>query len=159
MPGGDEEPGIDELARPQMKLFIGEGSFEANSASSGVDLIIDDSECAFVEQGAIVAIDCEDSEFMAGVQLLLNLPQILLGQGEIDGDRTELCDDDEAVGIAGGVNDVALIDEADARATIEGGDDFCIRKLDPGAVNGGLIGLDGGCELIDGRFLGIVILL
>ena len=80
-----------------MKFFVGESRFEANGAGGGVNLVINDGQFALVERGAIVTIDRDDRQLMAGAKLLLDLPQILFWQGEDDRDRPQLCDYYESV--------------------------------------------------------------
>jgi len=66
--------------------------------------------------------------------------------GEEDGDRAQLGDHDDAVGV-GAVHDVALVDLTDAGASIERGNNRGIAQLGARHVDGRLILLDLSLEL------------
>ncbi len=152
--GGEEEADVDELAGPEVLFFVGEGGFEFDGGGGGVYLVVNDGKLAFAQGGFVVAVDGQDFDFALG-HFGEDFGGLLFGQGEDDGDGAELGDDDEAVGIAG-VNDVALVHEADAGASVNRCGDGGVVQLHLGAVHGGLVGFDGGGELVHEGFLGVV---
>src|ERR1700742_432771 len=89
---------------------------------------------------------------------MCHLPQLILRQREDHGDRLQLRDDDEAAGI-GGVYDVALVDEPDARASGQWRADRGVVELDLRRVDIGLVGRDRGLQLPHQRALRVDLLL
>jgi hypothetical protein len=74
--------------------------------------------------------------------------QRIFGRREDGRNRLDLRQDHEP-GLVGGVDDVALIDQAHAGATGNRRGDRRVAELDPGVVDRGLVGLDVGLELGD----------
>ena len=106
---GQQQAGVDELARPEPQIGVGKRRFEFELTGGGINLIVNHGEFAFAHDIRIALTEGQDSE--AGVRplaLLLDRAQGLFREQEDDGDRLELGDDHDARQIAG-ANDVALV--------------------------------------------------
>ena len=82
---------------------------------------------------------------------------MLLRQVEEDGDRSQLGENDDPRCI-GGLDDIAFIDQANARAPGDGCDHVGVGEDGPRIVDGGLVELELGFELGDHRFLRVELL-
>ena len=71
MPRVDEQPCVDELARPQLARLVGKIGLELDRAGGLQDLVVDEAEHALIEQRRIVLIVGEDRERRLGRLLLL----------------------------------------------------------------------------------------
>ena len=83
---------------------------------------------------------------------------MLLRQVENHGDRLNLRDGDKA-GLVGGAQQIALIDQPQARAAVNGGADGGVIENGLGIVDGRLIGIDLRDQLGDNRALRVGLLL
>ena len=83
--------------------------------------------------------------------------QQILRQGKDDRDRLKLGDDDKRPCV-GGMDDIALVDTANAGTAIDWRGDIGIAELHPRILNRGLIGLDGRDERVHGGGLGVRLL-
>ena len=105
--------------------------------------------------GAVVGFD---DELLAALHRSLHLRELILRQGEDDGDGMDLGDDDEA-GRVRGMDDVAGVDEAQTDDTIDGRINFGVAEVDACGFDGGLISFDGagGLTLVgDLKLLGLL---
>ena len=108
MPGLEQQPRVDELARPEHMRRVGKIGLELDRAGGLQDLVVDERELALVELDLVVVAIGKDRERPLG-HLLLDFREVGLRQGEDHRDRLDLGDHDEAVGV-GRMDDVALID-------------------------------------------------
>ena len=83
---------------------------------------------------------------------------MLLRHAEDDGDGAHLRDADDAVGV-GLLDDVALVDGADAGSPVDRRNDSGVGEIGARAVDGGLVGLQLRLELRDGGTLRVGLLL
>ncbi len=121
-----QQPDVDEAARPELQLAVGEFGLELDRAGRRIDLIVDDLELAGLDHGLVVGAERVHRQRAAG-ERAIDLAELLLRQGEQHRDRLELGDDDDAARV-GGVHDVALVDLADAGAAGDRRDDrWCSR--------------------------------
>ncbi len=75
----DEQPRVDELARPEPTRLVRKIRFELDRAGCLQDLVVDEAEHALIQQGRIVLAVGENSERVLGfLLLLLDLRQIRL---------------------------------------------------------------------------------
>ena len=94
----------------------------------------------------------------AGGQLLVDARHIFLRLGEDDGDRLQLRDRDDA-GLLAGVDEIALVDEAEADAARDRRADRRVVELRLRGVDRGGVGGDRGGELEHQRVLRVELLL
>src|SRR5262249_31256532 len=100
----DQELHVDELAGPKLQALVGKLGLELHRAGGLVDLIVDYHELAAIDHRAVVVAErlhrqrplCEGP---------VDLGQLLLRQGEDEGDRPDLGDHHDAGGI-GRMDDV-----------------------------------------------------
>src|ERR1700682_695286 len=98
MPCVEEQPRVDELARPQPMRLVGKICFELDRAGGLYDLVADEAEYAFIQLDRIVLAVGENREGRLGLLLLLlNLRQNGLREREYQRNRLELRDDYDAV--------------------------------------------------------------
>ena len=94
----DEQPRVDELARPEPARFVDKIRLELDRARCLQDLVVDEAEYALVQQGRVVLAVGENRERGLGLLLLLlDLRQIRFRESEDQLNRIDLRDDDEAV--------------------------------------------------------------
>src|SRR6478672_3370933 len=102
--------GVDELVGKQAAVFVVENGFEFVCAGSDINLVVDGQQFAGRDLGSVVAIVRFHRQLSGPlVQLIKDLWELILRQGEDHGDRLNLGDDQQSAGI-GGVNDIAGID-------------------------------------------------
>src|SRR5438445_10287292 len=100
MPGIDEQPRVDKLARPELVRLVVKIRLELDRAGGLQDLVVDEAEHALIQLDRIILAVGENLERrLCVLLLLLNFRQIGLGQREYQRNRMKLRDDDEAVGI------------------------------------------------------------
>ena len=145
MPGLEQQPCVDELARPEPMRRIGKIGLELDRAGGLQDLIVDEGELAFVELDLVVVAIGEDRQRPLG-HLLLNLRQVGLRQREDHRDRLDLGDHDEAVGV-GRVDDVADIDLPYAGDPVDRRGQPGVVELHLGRFDQRLVGFDGALQL------------
>ncbi len=98
MPGIDEQPRVDKLARPEPVRLVGKIRLELDRAGCLQDFVVDEAEHALIQEDRIILAVGENRERRLGfLLLLLDLRQICLRQREYQRNRMELRDDDEAV--------------------------------------------------------------
>ena len=84
--------------------------------------------------------------------------QLILRQGEDDGDRLQLGNDHETRCV-GRVHNIALVDQPDTGPAVEGRSDRRVVELNLRSIDVGLVGLYRGFKLLDEGRLGIDLLL
>jgi len=94
----DQQPDIDQFARPQPMLGIGEIGLEPYRAAGLDDLVVQHRELALVELGLIVFAVGQDGQ-RSFRHRLLDLREAGLGKGENHRDRLELGDHHQTVRI------------------------------------------------------------
>src|SRR5712671_2271718 len=110
MPRIQEQPRVDELARPEPLRLVGKIRLELDRAGRLQDLVVDEAKRAFIQLDRIVLAVGENRERPLGLfLLLLNLRQIRLREREYQRDRLDLSDDHEPIRVRG-VNDIPDID-------------------------------------------------
>src|SRR5207302_9559005 len=88
MPRIEEQPRVDELARPQPMHLVGKIRLELDRAGGLQDLVVDEAERALIQLDRIVLAVGENSERLLGLLLLLlDLRQNRLRQREYQRDR------------------------------------------------------------------------
>ncbi len=153
----DQHPHIDELARPELEIGIGEFGLELHGAGGLIHLIVDHQHLAAVERFLAVGSERVDRQRTFG-EALVELRQVLLRQAEEHRDRPHLRDDDDAGGILR-LHQVAFVDQADAGAAGDRRDDVGVGEDGARIVDHRLVELDLGFELADQRLLGVELLL
>src|SRR5215510_2539656 len=118
VPRIQEKPGVDEFTRPQLAFRVGEARPQPDGAGGLNDLIVDEVEPAFIQLDPVVLAVGQHRELSLG-DLLLDLDEVGLGQREYQGDRLDLRDIDQPIGV-GRMNDVALVDLTDAGDAVDG---------------------------------------
>ena len=147
-----EKAHVDELARPELQLAVGEVSLDADGARRLVDLVVDDLERALVEHGLAVGLQRLDCERALGARLV-DLRQLLLRQREQHRYRAHLGDDDDA-GV-GSAHEVADVDEAHAGAAVDRRDDGGVADHGARVVDRRVVGLHLRLQLRHQRALGV----
>ncbi len=129
---------------PERIVLVVELRLEPDRAGGEIDLIVADRQAPGRE---LVALRVHDRHFgRAGGQLLVDARHIFLRLGEDDGDRLQLRDRDDA-GLLPGVDEIALVDEAEPGAARDRGADGRIVELRPRGVDRRGVGGDRGGEL------------
>ena len=153
----DQQPDVDEAARPELQFAVGKFGLELDRAGGLIDLIVDDLELAACRPRSC----CRRPNASTGSAPLANarvdLAELLLRQGEQHRDRLDLGDDDDAARV-GRVHDVALVDLADAGAAGDRRDDAGVVEDRLGVVDLRLIELHLRFLLRHQRFLGVELL-
>ena len=156
--GADAHADVDELVGEEAFVVVGKFGLEAERAGGGIDLVIEGFQEAGGEDGGFVAIPGFDDHRLARLVGFEDGGEIDLGDGERDGNRTRLSDDDDAIGV-GLPDEIAGVDPAQTGAAGDGGFDAGVGELQPGVVDLGLIGGDGALALGDERLLDVELLL
>src|SRR6267154_3080289 len=100
MPRVDEQPRVDQLARPEPLRLVGKIRLELDRAGGLQDLVVDEAQLALIQLDRIVLVKGKDRERRLGLLLLLlDLRQTRFRQREYHRNRIDLRDDDEPVGI------------------------------------------------------------
>src|SRR5262249_27992897 len=130
----DQQPHVDELARPELQAGVGKLGLELYGAGCGVDLVVDNLDVALVDgvTGRPKRVDRQGSFGHA----LVELRQVLLRQVEQHADRLDLGDHHDAIGV-GGAYDVALVHHADTGPTRDRRDDVGVGEDGPRIVDRG----------------------
>ncbi|OIQ86866.1 hypothetical protein GALL_312640 [mine drainage metagenome] len=153
----DQQTDIDELVGEQAVVGIGELGLELHRAGRRVDLVIHRGQAARRQQLAAFAVEGLDLQARARTHALQDGGKIVGGNGEDDGDRLRLGDDEDAIDVAG-VHHVAGVDQAQAEAAGNGRSEPGEAKLQPGVGHLRLIHLHRAQRLAHQRFLGIDLL-
>ena len=148
----EEQAHVDELARPQLQVLVGEVGLEADGAGRLIDLVVDHLELAGVEHVLAVGLQRLNLQRVLGHRPV-DVGQVLLGQGEQYGDRLHLGDDDDAA--LGSAHEVADVDQAHAGATRDRGDDARIAEHRARVLDGGIVRFNLRLELRDQRALSV----
>src|ERR1700730_2897256 len=143
----------DELAGPKLPIMILKNRLEPDRACALIDLIIDQLETTLGKFDAVVLI-IRRCDKLPAPHCIDDLRKMFLRQSENYAYRRHLRDDDESARIRS-VNNVALIDQADAGAASERRDDRCIAELQTRVVDHRLIMRYCGLILRDQCLLGI----
>ena len=114
----DLQAHIDELSGPELELVVGKFGLELQRAGGGIDLVVDAFQRAGIDHGR--RHHCRTHRRPARPwRGRIDPHDLLLRQAELHRDRLQLGDDDEAGGI-GRMDDVALVDLAQAGAARSG---------------------------------------
>src|ERR1700730_295186 len=115
--------------------LVGKIRLELNRAGGLQDLIVDETEHAFIQLDRVVLAVGENRERRLDLLLLLlNLRQIRLRERENQRNRLDLSSDDEPIRVRG-VNDIAYVDLTNADHSID-------RRRQPGVAELHLRGFD-----------------
>ena len=129
---------------PERIVLVVELRLEPNCPRGEIDLIVADRQAPGRK---LVALRVHDRHFgRAGGQLLIDARHIFLRLGEDHGDRLQLRDRDDP-GLLPGVDEIALVDEAESRAARDRGADGRIVELRPRGVDCRRVGGDRRGEL------------
>ena len=150
--GINEKADIDEFIGEERSVLVVERGAGFYGAGGRVDLIVEGEQQACGEVFESGAVKGVDSEFRVFAETSLNLAEIVLRNGEDCGDGLDLRDDDERE-IAGGLNDVARIDEAQANPAGDRRDDVAVVDLDLIEAHHALVEFDCPLLLEDEFFL------
>src|SRR5947199_10666274 len=86
MPGFEEEPDVDELARPKAEILIGKHGLATDRTGSDVDLIVDHRELSLTQGSSIIAVQRNSLKPPGRRRLLLDQLQVLFWKSESQGD-------------------------------------------------------------------------
>src|SRR5438105_4473730 len=140
-----EKSDVQIFARPERAILIWESAFNTQRAGGLSNLVVEDCDRAFSQLLVVIAVHREDAD-RTGLQCRLDGGELTFGQGEDDGNRLELGDDDEA-GRIGRMHDVALIDQSNAGPAGQWGGNRRVVELGFRAVDSRLIAADLRLEL------------
>src|SRR5947209_3478138 len=107
-----EKSDVQIFARPERAILVWESAFNTQRAGGLSNLVVENCDRAFSQLLVVVAVHREDAD-RTGLQCRWDGGELTFGQGEDDGNRLELGDDDEA-GRIGRMHDVGLSDESNA---------------------------------------------
>src|SRR6185295_14226808 len=154
-PGLEQQPRIDELARPKAVHLVGEVCLELDRTGGLDDLVVDETQRSLVELYAVVLVVGDNGQRTFGLDLMiLNLRQDLLRKREDQRNRLDLRDYDHATGARWG-DDIAHVDLADASDAIDRRSQARIAELQLGRVDDRLVCLNGVLQLRHLRLLGV----
>src|SRR3984893_15384072 len=135
--------------------LVGKIRLELNRAGGLQDLIVDETEHAFIQLDRVVLAVGENRERRLDLLLLLlNLRQIRLRERENQRNRLDLSSDDEPIRVRG-VNDIAYVDLTNADKSIDRRRQPGIAELHFRRLDERLVRLDGALQLRDLRLLGL----
>ena len=149
---------VDELAGEEPAVGVGKRRLQLDRAGGGVHLVVDRQQRAARELAPLLAVVGVHRHRGAARDPVEHGGDAVLGDGEDDGDRLQLRDHDEAVGV-GRVHDVAGIHLAQPGPPADGRRDAAIGELDPDALEQAAIVLHRALVLADERALGVELLL
>jgi hypothetical protein len=95
-----------------------------------------------------VAVPCFHGQRLSGTEPLHDLGQVVLGEVEEHGDGLKLRNGGHAVGVVG-MDDVALVDQAQAEPPCERREDPAVGKLQFDVLDDAFVGFDGAFKLMD----------
>ena len=145
--GVEQHVRVDELARPQLLVVVGEHRLELDGGGGLVDDVVDQEELAGGERTAVVLI-VGDHLHRTARHGVADVVEGARRQGEQDGggsrqhQRRERC-------LVVGMDDVSGIDQAHADATVARRGDGGVFELRLRGLDRGVVGRDRGLELID----------
>ncbi len=140
-----------------MKTGIGKLGLELEGPGSRVDLVVDAGQLAAVDhRNPVIAEHVDGQRALGGGGVDPN--DLLLRQAELHRDRLQL-GNDHKTGYVGSVDDVALVDLAQAGPPRQRRNDLGIAKHCLLVIDRGLIGIHQRLGLGDGGALGIGLLL
>ena len=151
------QPHIDELAGKQRQRGVVKTCFGLDGAGGGVHLVVQRSKHARVQHVGAGAIQRGGFHYRACGGGLLQRAGLILRYRKNHGDRVELRDERNAVGVAG-VHHVAGIDGAQAHAPAHRCQHPGVVHVQPRRVFIGLVNHHRAFELLDQRGLGIDLL-
>ena len=155
--GRDQDADADELARPQPLVLVGKFRLQPDRAGGLIDLIVDQQQMALGELILVVLIEGENRD-AAAQHRLAHRAEGALRQRENHVARFYLGQHRERIDI-GGVDDVADVDLAKADDAVDRCYDRRIGELSLRRLDGALVGVDRGLEMIDLGLLQIDVLL
>src|ERR1700704_6387199 len=143
----DQRANPHELAGPESLVGVGETCLQADRAGGLVDLFVEHAELALGQLLLVVLIPGAGRDRSAQ-HSFAHIEQALLRQRENDRRRSNLGDDGQRVRIAG-ADDVAAVELSQPDPAIDRGYDRGVAELNAGSLDRGLVGVDGGLELVD----------
>ena len=144
----DTQPGVDEFVGKQLVVLIVEEPFELHGSGGWVDLIINGKQRAGGQLLRQVAVPGFHQQRVLGVQLLHHFWNVIFGKGENDGDRLNLRDDGQGIGV-GSMNDIARIDQPKADTAGERGFDLAILNIELVCLDDAVVGVHRPLVLVD----------
>ena len=142
---------------PELEIAVGEFRLQLQRAGGGIDLVVDALQRAGVDDGdPVIAEHIDQQCALAGGGV--DSHDLLLRQAELHRDRLQLGNDNKT-GYVGRVNDVALVDLAQAGAAGQWRNDLGVAKHRLHVVDRGLIGFYKGFRLRHHGLLRIGLLL
>ena len=137
---------------------VGEARLQLHRAGLRIDLVVGGGERAVGELRRLLAVPGFHRDDVTRLQALHHRGKQVLRNGIEHGDRLELRDDDDAVGVAG-VHDVAGIDLPQAEAAADRRGDARIGELQPRVLHLTRVHADRAFVLAHERSLGVDLLL
>src|SRR5262249_50958678 len=133
---------IHELVGEKFVLGIIEDGFELVGSGGGIDLIVDGEQLSGGNLVGVIAVVGSHHQGRALFHALHDLRQLILRQSENDGNRLELSDHYQTVGVRS-MDYVADVHQAQPDAAADRRGDVQINDLQLGIVNGRHIRFDG----------------
>ena len=121
------------------RVLVVEYCFQFAGTGGGVDLVVGGQQVASGQQLSVAAVVGVHWHPLVGGEPLEHLRKLILGQGEIDGNRLKLVDDDQIGGVCR--DDVSGIDEAQADFSVDRRLDIAPAQLQLGCLNRGVVRL------------------
>ena len=157
-PGFDAHAHVDELIRKENAILIGKFRLELDGAGRGVDLIVERQQPSGRELGSTGAVVRVDSDFLAALRALDDAGNVVFRHRVDHRHRLDLRDRDQSVGVRC-VHHIAGVHLPQADPAADRRGDTRVRELQPGVVDGALIGRDRALKLANQRLLGVDLLL
>src|SRR5882672_983586 len=154
----EQQAHVDELVGEEIAVLVRKLGFQLDRPRGRIDLVVDGEQLSGGEPIFLLAVVGLDGKGHPGTQALEHLGQAVLRDGEHHGDRLELGDDDQAVGVAR-PDDVARIDEAQAQAAPDRRSDGGVDELQLRIVDLALVEFHRALVLAHQRLLGVDLLL
>jgi hypothetical protein len=148
---------VDELARPEALLCVGEAGLDREGAGVRVGRVLDVGDRALL-RCAVIARDGRGHRHGACRHRFLQLGEVALRQGESHVNRAHLIDRDQGRRVCGLDRAAELLADG-AEPSVDRGLDHGIGQLDLVVVDHGLIGADRGLRRGDRSARGIDLLL
>ena len=145
--GVEQHMRIDELARPEFLVVVGEYGLELDGGGGLIDDVVDQEELAGGERAAIVLV-VGDHLHRTARHGVADIVEGARRQGEQHGGRSRQHQRRER-GLVVGVDDVAGIDQTHADTAVARRGDGGVFELGLRGLDGGVIGRHRGLELID----------
>ena len=138
---------IDELVWEQRVVFVRKHGLDFDGPGRRIDLVVDGQQHPAGQLRLEVAVVGVDGELPAGGERPLHAHDLVLRDGEHDGDRMDLRDDSQPEGVVGPDN-VAGIDQSQADPAADGSRDPAVVELQPHVVDDTAVDLDRRLALL-----------